>query len=291
MSISILLHANIQYAEIPFSEWNNVFEKSYYPTINYLLNKEIKFGLNITGYTIERLPKKIIELIRDGIDSELTELTGCSYTHAILPLLPLDNVYRQVKKDMEVKEKVFNVKPKVFWPPELAYDPLLPGVLDLLDYTHVFVDDKALYYTDINDYFKKYESPIKHLHMAEKGKWPVIINYLIGLRELKDFLNKVIEGKVIVGVREIIGIPVWVPLNIATILGVGKFPLMNPRKLCKWFSKLDNVMIYATDIEFFGYRDIAGKLPDVARPVELLNCLDKDIVFPSELPLNGEKRF
>lgn len=290
--MSILLHANIQYAEIPYNEWDNVFEKSYYPTINYLLSKEIKFGLNITSYTIERLPNKIIGLIRDGISSELIELTGCSYTHAILPLLPLDHVYMQIKKDREIKEEIFDVKPRVFWPPELAYDPLLPGILNLLGYDHVFVDGEALYYTSINDYFGKYRSPIRHLYMAEEGKWPVLINYLIGLYELKRFLKKIIGGKVtIAGIREIIGIPVWVPLNTATILGIGKFPFMSPRKLCKWFSELYGVMLYATDIEFFGYRRIANRLLDISKLVELLECLDTNIVFPSELPLNNEKMF
>ena len=50
--------------------------KSYSPRINCSLNKEIKFGLNITGYTTERLLKNIIKLIRDRIGYALIELIG-----------------------------------------------------------------------------------------------------------------------------------------------------------------------------------------------------------------------
>ncbi|RLI80790.1 hypothetical protein DRP04_07580 [Archaeoglobales archaeon] len=42
-------------------------------------------------------------------------------------LFQIYNTYRQVEKDIKVKGKIFNVKPKVFWFPELAYDPLLLG--------------------------------------------------------------------------------------------------------------------------------------------------------------------
>ena len=41
--------------------------KSYTPTYYYLLNEEIKFGLNITEYTTGRLLKKIIKLIRNSM--------------------------------------------------------------------------------------------------------------------------------------------------------------------------------------------------------------------------------
>ena len=48
----LIFHANLQYAEIPKSEIERVIEKSYIPSIKKLVNHEIPFALNITGYSI-----------------------------------------------------------------------------------------------------------------------------------------------------------------------------------------------------------------------------------------------
>ena len=87
MSTFILLHTSVQYAECLLVN-RTMSLKSYTPTYYCLLNKEIKFGLNITGYTTRRLLKNIIKLIRNSIGYTLIELTGYSYIQAIpLPII------------------------------------------------------------------------------------------------------------------------------------------------------------------------------------------------------------
>ncbi len=289
---SIVLHANIQYAEIPRSEWEKVFEKSYYKTISVLLSREVRFHLNITGYTVEHLPKRVIELVRDGISTGLIELTGTSYSHAILPLLNLDTAEEQVKLDKEVKAQVFGVEPRVFWPPELAYDPLLPGIIRRNKYDHVYVDGEALFYTSINSFFHEYKYPLMRLEKARRGSRPILLNYLLGLLELKKSLKRVKPGKyTVIGVEEIIGIPVWVQLNTLTILAVGEFPLMNVKRASKWAKGLGDVVVYGTDIEFFGYRSIGGRLLSPEKLVEFLELLGGEIVHAEELPLMRGKYY
>jgi predicted glycosyl hydrolase (DUF1957 family) len=286
MPIAILLHANIQYAEIPFIEWDKVFEKSYYKTIKTLIDNNISFTLNITGYTLEKMPRKIIDLIIEGIESGIIEVSGTSYTHAILPLLSLDRAYEQISRDRSIKEKILGVRPTIFWPPELAYDPLLPGILQLTGYNQVFIDGEALFYLPRNTYLKEWKNPLKHLLYAQWGRKPIIINYLLGLRELKRSISYVKEGKYIVrGVRDIIGIPVWTQLNALTILSIGEFPFMNIGRASKWIRDLDNVMIYASDIEFYGYRSIGGKILDPIKLVEYIGKLGKEVVHASKLKL------
>ncbi len=291
--ISILMHANLQYAEIPKNEINKVVEKSYEPTIEALLRAEIPFGFNIPGFSLEMLPKKTVKMIEEGISSGLIEITGCAYTHAILPLLPLNRVERQIEKDKKVKEEIFGMAPKTFWPPELAYDPILPAILKEYGYKNVFVDGEALKFSEIpNFYLKRPRKEYPHLLKAQQGKRPIYLNYLIGLRELRNAIKGVIKGKVMVeGVDEIDAIPVWVPINIIVWLYSGSFPLMSKKRALKVLENIDNVLLYGSDIEFFGYRPIADKLLDVKKLIELIKELNKDIILPKDLPSSGIKKY
>ena len=59
---SLLLHANLLYAEFPFSEIPNVVDKSYLPVLEMLeSNPQYKVILNWTGFTLEVLEGKFPE--------------------------------------------------------------------------------------------------------------------------------------------------------------------------------------------------------------------------------------
>lgn len=285
---ALIFHANLQYAEIPKSEISRVIDKSYTPTINKLLKNEVPFALNITGFSFQFLPNSLIETIKEGIESNLIEITGTAFTHAILPLLPLERIEAQIVKDRETKEKVLEVSPKSFWLPELAYDPIIPAILKDNGYDEVFIDGEAILFSNIpNTAIKTIKPLYPHLIKAQRGKKPIYLNYLLGLRELKNAIKLVFEGKIILeGVKEIVGIPVWVAINTTVMLGVGGFPLMSIKKVANWIKGLDNIILYGTDLEFYGYRDIAGYILKIERLMELIEELNAEIVFPSKLKLN-----
>ncbi len=280
----LIFHANLQYAEIPKSEIGNVIEKSYISTIEKLISKDIPFALNTTGFSLSYLPKKLISIIKEGIQSNLIMLTGTSYTHAILPLLPLDRIWSQIERDLNVKKELFDFSPTLFWPPELAYDPILPAILKEFGYTNIFVDGEALLYSkNMNAVFRENKVPYIRLIEASYGKSPYL-NYFLGLRKLKKSLSYVFEGKTIVkGVSEILGIPVWQPVNITLMLGLGKFPFMNPKKSAKRLKKLNDIMLYGTDIEFFGYMPFGGKIMNIDSLIYFVKSNDFEIDFPTKI--------
>ncbi|WP_457753744.1 hydrolase [Thermococcus sp.] len=293
MTNALVFHANLQYAEIPKSEIPKVVEKSYIPTILELIKSEIPFALNITGFSLQYLPKDLITLIKEGIESDLVEITGTAYTHAILPLLSLDRVEAQIMKDRAVKERTFEVKPKTFWLPELAYDPIIPAILRDCGYDEVFVDGEALLFSNhLNSAIKPIKPLYPHLIKAQRGERFVYWNYLLGLRELKSAIKLVFGGKVTLkAVKEITGIPVWVAVNTAVMLGIGGFPLMNVKKAVKWIKGLDEIVLYGTDLEFFGYRDLAGYVLSIQKLRELINELNNEIVLPSTLKHSGRSLY
>lgn len=290
---ALVFHGNLQYAEIPKGEVLRVIEKSYLPTIRELLKRGIPFALNITGFSLQFLPQELINTIKEGIESELIEITGTAYTHAILPLLPLDRVEAQVVRDRTLKEEIFEVSPKGFWLPELAYDPIIPAILKDCGYEEVFIDGEALLFSNhLNSEIKPLKPLYPHLIKAQRGEGPVYLNYLWGLRELKKALKLTFGGKVALkAVKTINAIPVWVAVNTIAMLGAGGFPLMSVKKAAKWLRGMDNILLYGTDIEFFGYRDLAGHTLEVRKIVELIEELNTDIIFPGKLKHSGRKLY
>ncbi|WP_297090516.1 polysaccharide deacetylase family protein [Thermococcus sp.] len=291
--LALLLHGNLQYAEIPKAEIGRVIEKAYRPVISTLLKREIPFALNVTGFTLELLPEDVIGLIRDGVSTGLIEITGTAYSHAILPLLSLDRVEAQVQRDRSVKEELLGVSPRLFFPPELAYDPILPAILRDNGYEEIFIDGEALV---LSDHLNRAVKPVKplypHLIKAQRGEGNRYLNYLLGLRELKRSLKLVFPGKVTLeAVKEITGIPIWVNVNTVVMLSAGRFPLMNPRKGAKWLKNLDDIVLYGTDIEFLGYRPLADYLITADSFLKVFEALGREVKPPSELPHSGRRLY
>ncbi|NJE76333.1 polysaccharide deacetylase family protein [Thermococcus sp. ES12] len=291
--LALLLHGNLQYAEIPKNEVGRVIEKAYVPVLSALIGKEVPFALNITGFTLELLPGEVLGLIREGIESGLIEVTGTSYSHAILPLLSLDRVEAQIRRDREVKENLLEVSPRLFFPPELAYDPILPAILKDSGYETVFVDGEALVLSNhINRAIKPVKPLYPHLIKAQRGEGNRYLNYLLGLRELKKSLKLVFPGKITLrAVKDTEAIPIWVNVNTVVMLSAGRFPLMGPKKVAKWLGNLDDVVLYGTDIEFLGYRSLADYLITVDSFIEVFDALGREIRPPSELPHSGKRLY
>ncbi len=287
---SLIFHANLQYAEIPKKEMERVINKSYKPTISALLKRDVPFALNITGFTLSHIPRDLIKEIKDGIESGLIEITGTSYSHAILPLLSLNRVKEQVERDAKIKEELLEIKPISFWPPELAYDPILPAILKDLKFEHVFVDGEALLFSKyMNTAIKNFEVPYIRLIKASRGERKYL-NYFLGLHKLKRSLSYVFGGKALVkGVKKIVGIPVWQPINITILLSLGHFPLMNEKKAARWLNPIKDVMLYGTDIEFFGYMPFAGKVLKISALIDFIKNNNMKMVLPSRLPMSERK--
>ncbi|WP_010479742.1 glycoside hydrolase family 57 protein [Thermococcus zilligii] len=290
---ALVFHGNLQYAEIPKAEIPKVIEKAYIPVLNELLKAEVPFGLNVTGYTLGLLPGEVLSLIREGIETGLIEILGTSYTHAILPLLPLDRVEAQVVRDREIKEELFGVSPRGFWLPELAYDPIIPAILRDNGYGYLFADGEAMLFSNhLNSAIKPVKPLYPHLIRAQRGEGNVYFNYLLGLRELRRAIGLAFGGKVTLkAVKDIEAIPVWVAINTAVMLGIGRFPLMSPKKAAGWLREKDDVLLYGTDIEFIGYRDLAGRRMDVKGLLELLEELGTEPCLPSGLKHSGRELY
>ncbi|MBN1523995.1 MAG: hypothetical protein JW904_05915 [Spirochaetales bacterium] len=151
ISVSLLFHANILYAEFSFSRIPFLVENSYIPVIKALETVPgIKAVFNFSGFTLEVLAgehpeiykgnTEVLDLIKKGIAEHRIELAGTSYAHAVLPLLPLWLQVEDIRLFKSTAERLLGYTPQGFFPPELGTSPILPDILSEQGYTWSFLD-------------------------------------------------------------------------------------------------------------------------------------------------------
>ncbi len=127
-------------------------EKSYKKIISALKrNPEIKFTINIAGCLLERLEilgyHELISDLKKMFESGQIELTGSAAFHPILPLLPDDEIKRNIEANQKIFKKYFgeNFKAAGFFPPELAYSRNLCEIISSYGYEWIALDEISAY--------------------------------------------------------------------------------------------------------------------------------------------------
>lgn len=301
---TLILHANLQYAEIPKSEIPNVVNNSYIPVISELIDKpKVQVAFNFTGVTLEILSNEyheVIDLLKEGIKKKKFELTGCGYSHPIFPLLPINDIKKQIEYNEAVLKDVLNYKPTGFWLPELAYDPTLPRILKEYGYSYIFIDDDL--YSNSEE-LKNIANPYNYLkpnleaYISEFLKTKSLVKKIFKFFKIKkEILNRCkmqdfypIElkgvGDTITGIR---APRAWFVLTYSALMN---YPTININTIKKMLSYQKNknglIVLYAMDLEFFGYRSyVEGHLVDHKDLGNMLSKLVKNdelkLILPSD---------
>ncbi len=124
-------------------------EKSYYRIVRALEeNPKIKFTLNINGCLLMRWDElgfgDIIARIEKLIKQDRIELTGTAAYHPLLPLVPAEEVKRQIKENETIFKKYFgDYKPRGFFLPEMAYSPAVAKIISDFGYEWIILDEIA----------------------------------------------------------------------------------------------------------------------------------------------------
>ena len=131
----------------------------------------IKFTLNITGGLILRWKElgyeDLLKRLNNLREKGQVELTGTAAYHPLLPLIPKEEVIRQIKENEEILRKHFgeNFKPRGFFIPEMAYSPKVAKIIKKLGYEWIILDEIAkegkLGKTDFNKIYKDKISGLK----------------------------------------------------------------------------------------------------------------------------------
>jgi predicted glycosyl hydrolase (DUF1957 family) len=109
-------------------------------------NPRSKFTLNVTGCLLVRLDElgygALIGKMADLIVQGRVELTGTAAYHPLLPLLPENEVKKQVRENEEIIRKYFgDYRPRGFYLPEMAYGPEAAKIIRGLGYEWIILDE------------------------------------------------------------------------------------------------------------------------------------------------------
>lgn len=130
---------------------DKIVNESYRPLIRGLYNTPNgKLTLNVNAVLSELLFangfRDVIDSIKDLVEMGRLELTGSAKYHAFLPLLPDEELKRQIVLNHETNKRYFGsaFNPKGFFPPEMAYSPKIASFVKSLGYEWILIDEVAM---------------------------------------------------------------------------------------------------------------------------------------------------
>lgn len=125
--------------------------ESYRRLIQGLLeNPDARLTMNINGVLDELLDMHgehdVLDGLRELLKRGQIELTASAKYHPLLPMLPDDEIIRQVELNNETHEKYFGdlYRPRGFFPPEMAFSKHVAEVVAKLGYEWIIVDELSL---------------------------------------------------------------------------------------------------------------------------------------------------
>lgn len=106
-----------------------------------------RITLNINAVLTEQLARygldDVIQGLRDLAERGQIEFTGSAMYHPILPLIPRDEIIRQVRLNSEVNQRYFGeaYRPVGFFPPEMCYSHEVAQTVAELGFRWIIVDE------------------------------------------------------------------------------------------------------------------------------------------------------
>ncbi len=129
--------------------YDRVYENSYRLLLDVFKKyPDVKVAIHVSGplllEMLERSPEYIEELVRLSENGSVELLAG-SIGEAVLPLLPVEDRFYQVREYLRVFERHAGFRPRGMWLPERVWEPSLPVPLADNGIEYVFLDDTVLY--------------------------------------------------------------------------------------------------------------------------------------------------
>ncbi len=127
---------------------DKITAESYRPLVQGLLqHPKAKVTLNINGVLDTLLDqhghRDVLDGIRQLLERGQLELTGSAMYHPLLPMLPDDEVIRQIELNTATHRKYFGdlYQPKGFFPPEMAFSKHVAEIVAKLGYEWIIADE------------------------------------------------------------------------------------------------------------------------------------------------------
>lgn len=127
-----LFHLNLAYSAIENEANEEVIERCYWPLLDLVKDGEIPVGIELPGYTLERIaaidPQWIVEF-KTLLEEKKCELIGCGYSQLISPLVPAELNRKNIELGNDTYRTILGTVPQIVLFNEQAYSA---GTIDVL---------------------------------------------------------------------------------------------------------------------------------------------------------------
>ncbi len=138
-----LFHLNLAYSSIGEDQRPEVVRRCYWPLLDLAQRREIKPGIELTGWTLERIAEidpawvaRFVELLAMG----RCELIGSGYTQMIGPLTPFEvNDWNQAL-GLAAYQRILGRRPRLVLVNEMAYSSAMVGLYRQAGYEGMVMD-------------------------------------------------------------------------------------------------------------------------------------------------------
>ena len=201
--VCIVLHA-YQPASVSDAEVEQTVRTSYQPAVALHRVLQQPLTLNVQGCLLERLrciAPAFLDQLRGSIELGLVEVTASAYGHPCLPLLPRERRRIQIDRNQQTVLDVLGVRPRGFWPPELAWTPALHEQLVERSIRWTIVDGSAL----VRSWSFESRKSLRGLYVAAELMRPYRMAgdaQLIAVPRQHEWSRRVFEGPALINGEE-----------------------------------------------------------------------------------------
>lgn len=117
-------HANLFYSSVPTEDEDTIIDRCYWPLLQLVERFGLPIGLELTGYTLERLAQRdptFVGTLRDLAARGLVEVLGSGYSQTIFPLIPAAANRANLEHGNEVYRRLLGRVPAVAYVNEQTY--------------------------------------------------------------------------------------------------------------------------------------------------------------------------
>jgi hypothetical protein len=155
------------YSSIEIEERTKVIEKCYWPLLKLAEANEIPIGIELSGYTLEKIEEIDFEWIKKFkklLKAEKIELIGSGYAQIIGPLVPAKvNDWNQ-KLGLDIYKKILGIKPQIALINEMTYSA---GIVE-----HYINNDYKAVIMEWNN--------LRRYHPEWENEWRYFPQYAVG---------------------------------------------------------------------------------------------------------------
>ncbi|MBN1054455.1 alpha-amylase [Clostridium botulinum] len=181
-------HLNLAFSSIPQEQYALAIDRCYWPMIDILEKFEnIKFGLEFTGYTLEKIKEvdyTFIEKLKELHSKGKCEFLGSGMSQAIFPLIPEKVNVKNIEIGNKLYEEILGVVPITGYVNEQSYSDGIAEIYSVNEYENLVME-----YENSN-LFNKYPKEFKyksHKVKAGEGELNLVWNSSIAFQKLQRY--------------------------------------------------------------------------------------------------------